>query len=744
MWRLKLSYLYWRQHPWWLLGVMLSVAVTVGLAFIVSHLWLVTREAYSSFVLKPLGNADGHIVSTDDEGMFATWGAVLETMPELEVMTPILNRQTVAVYDDTKVSVQVRGVDPSTDVLVHPLHLLEGRMITQNDKASVILSSALAKQLEIVLGGTLELVTPQGFYDYTVVGIAKEDASVILAPLLEIQTLFTSGGYVDGFDVRFTKTLDKDDSIQKLQERLKAVALVMTLSERVQPVRYVLVMVRILLCTVVGFSVFMMLCLLLSFLEATHQNRSYEIKALYMLGVSRETLTRWMMLELNSVFILAATLGVAVSVTILGVQGTMPSYISFLAASGLTLVIVGVTLLFSHVQLRVQKLGARLSWLQHLPARLWLSWQLFTQLGKRYWLAVATFTVALTGFTSLGLILHIQRESLGSLLSTMTQRPTLTERDLQLQEEFPLDGTLSNTMRWNMAMMPGVTFVSSYLTRVMMEEKFEESMYVLDLASFPYQSYFQTVDGVDNEALPEALKEEGSLAISESLANSYKLQAGMWLRLSTPTGNRRYTIVAVIKDMNGVSRAMFIDRQVYLRDWERSGEGLFLLSLEEALRPQQVATLLQEQLNGRYKGLPWRAASFKSELEQLVGEVVAWCRWLMLMFVVIAAISLSHAFSSPALRDLLSAFYMLGGQRRWLNQVARNTVLITILLITSMSLALGTSLSYFFVASLEQTNSYWLWSVSGSSYLSSLLVILLLVIVLALTLRKHLALFSRR
>jgi hypothetical protein len=425
-------------------------------------------------------------------------------------------------------------------------------------------------------------------------------------------------------------------------------------------------------------------------------------------------------------------------------QESTLSYVPFLVASAFTLLVMSVILLFFRFQLPVSVAKVGLGWLPRLPARLWFSWQLLTQLGRRYWLAVIIFTVALTGFTSLGLILQVQRESLGTLLSTLTRQPMLTERNLQIQEESPLEGTLSNTMRWNMAMMPGVVFVSSHLTRVMMEEKFEESMYVLDLASFPYQSYFQTVEGVSSEELPEALKADRNLAISESLSASYGLTTGMWLRLSTPTGNHRYKIVAVIKDMGGVSRAIFIDRQGYLKDWERSSEGLFLLSFEEALRPQQVATLLQEQLNGRYQGLPWRAASFKSELERLVGEIVAWCRWLMFIFVVIAAISLSHAFSSPALRELLSTFYLLGGQRRWLSRVARNTIVLTAMFITSMSLTLGTSLSYLFVNGLEQSGSYWLWHVSGSGYLSSLLVILVLVLVLAWVLRKQLALLSQR
>lgn len=743
MWQCRLSYHYWQRHPWWLLGAVLSVAVTVGLTLVVSHLWLATREAYSSLVLKPLGNADSQIVATDDEGMFAAWQTVLQTLPELEVMTPVLNRQTLAIYNDMKVSVQVRGIDPTTDALIHPLQLLEGRALASRDKSSVVLSSTLAKQLGISLGETLELVTPQGFRTYTVVGSVEEASSVILAPLREIQTLFTSGDFVDGFDVRFAPTINKNSSIQKLRERLKGVATVMTPSERIQPVYYVLVVVRVLLCTVLGFSVVIMCCLLFSFLEVTRRERGDEVKALFILGVSHETLTRWMILELSSIVAAASFVGIMISVLLLQRQETELTHVSLLVAGTLALLVIITILLFFRLPRRVSVSTVGLAWLRRLPARLWLSWQLLSQLGRSYWLAVIIFTVALTGFTSLGLILQVQRDSLESLLSTMTTQPILTERNLQIQEEFPLEGTLSNTLRWNMAMMPGVVFVSSHLTRVMMEEKFEENMYVLDLASFPYQSYFQAIDGASSEELPEVLKADRNLVLSESLAASYKLKTGMWLRLRTPTGNHRYKIVAVIKDIGGVSRAMFIDRQVYLKDWERSGEGLFLLSFEEALRPQQVATLLQEQLNGRYKGLPWRAVSFKSELERLVGEIVAWCRWLMLIFVVMAVISLSHAFSSPALHQLLSTFYLLGGQRRWLGHITRSTVLLTMILTTAMSLALGTSLSYLFVNELEGNGSYWLWRVSGSSYGSSLFVILAVVLVLAWTLRRHLASLSR-
>ncbi len=752
MWQLRLSYSYWRHRLGWLVGSSLSVAVTVGLAFVVTHLWLETKHAYTHFVEKPLGTAEGHIIATDEEGMFAVWQNVLETMPDLEVVTPVLSRQTVVRYEDNNLSVQVRGVDPETDALIHPVSLLEGRMIANDDKTSALVSSTLAKQLGLGVNETLELVTPQGVRSYTVIGIAAEVSSGVALPLRDMQKLFTSGQHVDGFDVRFTPTTNQTLALQHLRERLKNVATVLTSKERVQSVRYVFGVIQLVLLTVFAFTVVMILCLLWGLLETSKSERQDESKTLYMLGVSVQLLSRWRRLELSTVLITASFLGILVAAVFVPHQ---ISYIPFLTTLLFALVVVVVGLFFFDLGLATNSslsnkkpfihrlhrfirfktfnlCNLRMSnvlWLQTLPSNLWLTRQLLAHLGKRYWLAVFSFTLALTGFTSLGILLQMQRQSLESF----TKQPVLTERTLQIQEEFP--ASLSSSTRWNMAMMPGVVFVSSYLTKVTMEEKFEEDMYVLDVGAFPYQSYLQTSDGVKSDALAEALKTDRHLALSESLAKSYGLKVGMGLRLRTATGSQRYKIVATLKDIGGVSRAMFISRESYLRDWGRDGEGLFVLSFEETLQVQQVEGLLREQL-ARSPGLPWTMVSFKSDLERQLGEMLAWCRWLMLLFVVVAVSALGHALSSPALGNLLATLYLLGGQRRLLNQQTQKTVLLTTVLVTLLALALATTLSYVLVDGLKQSGSYWSWQLSGSSYSPSLAIFLSLVSFLTVMINK--------
>jgi ABC-type lipoprotein release transport system permease subunit len=797
MWQLRLSYSYWRHHLWWLIGSALGVAVTVGLAFVVTHLWLETEHTYNDLVEQPLGAADAYILANDDEGMYAVWQTVLEKLPGIEVVAPVLNRQTVAIKNGSSLSVQVRGINPELNVRLHATRLLEGRMITRDDQIALVISSTVAKELSLNVNEMLELVTPQGTREYTVVGISNEGSSVVVAPLPEIQTLFTSGDYVDGFDVRFAAA-NQSLTLQTLREHLKSVATVLTTNERTKSVRNMFSAILFVLLTVFVFSLIMMTCLLIGLLETSQTERQDETRALYMLGVSYGSLLRWRRLELGTLLIIASIVGILVAAMLLPVN-----LIALLAASLLTIFIVSATLFlftlepviathqpesrfgrvrFTHRN-RVHRSERRLlqnsQWcaqrtlhahgeefrykpekqtiintardflaskfrLQHfakplaprtfelrtLPPNVWLSWQLLTHLGKRYWLAVVSLMLALTGFTSLGIILQVQR---GSLETFLSKRPVLTERTLQIQEEYP--ASLSNSTRWNMAMMPGVVFVSSYLTKVTMEEKLEEDLYVLDGGSFPYQSYLQTSDGLSIEAFTQALQTERDLAISDSLAESYKLKVGMNVRLQTPTGNHRYKIVATLKDISGISRAMFMGRDSYLKDWGRADEGLFVLSFEETLQPQQVEQLLREQL-AHSSSLPWSMVSFKSELEQLLGKLLAWCRWLMLLFVVVAVSMLAHALSSPSLGHLLSTLYLLGGQQRLLRKLAQNTVLVTTFVFTMLALAFGTTLSYILVDGLTQSGNIWAWQLSSSSYTPSLAVFFLLLSFLAVMMNK--------
>jgi ABC-type lipoprotein release transport system permease subunit len=745
MWQLRLgfrlSYRYWQSRLGWLLGSTLSIAVTVGLAFGVSQLLVVTQTTYQTMVIRPLGFADAQLLATSDEGMFATWQTVLKKFPGLETLTPVLSRQTVAIFNEVKTSVQVRGIDPQTYFLLHPTLVLKGRVLLEHDTTSVMISRPLAQELGITVGNTLELVTPRGFRSYKVVGISDEALGVVNAPLSDIQALFTSGERVDGFDLRLSSSIHhdatlKETTLKTLQERFQTLAKVMTPSERVQPVREVLMIVRVVLLTLLGLSVVIMMCLIFNFLETTKTERRDEISALYKLGVARHQLTLWRNLELGLIFLTASLLGLLTAVIIAHQQTTDLNKVSFVVAALISLSVVATVPFFFWLRGSEKAVKSETVWGRVLPLKLWLSWQLLVQLGRSYWLAVLMITVALTGFTSIEVILQVQRRSLESLVTTLTN-PSIKERELQLQEEFPIEGELSQTLRWNMAMMPGVAFVSSYLAKVTMEEKLQEDMYVLDFATFPYQSYLQSTEGVKSEALAEALSVERNLAISESLANSYDLQTGMGMNLRTPTGQHRYKIVAVLKDIGGVSRAIFIDRHLYLQDWGRSSEGLFLLSLEEEVRPQQVAGLVQEQLSQRYKGLSWRAASLKSDLEGLVAKLLVWCRWLMLLFIGLATMSLSYALSGMGLRELVSTLYFLGGQRRLMTQLSQYAVFITTSFVVMTAFTLGTGLSYWLVNGLQQSGSYWVWQLSGLSYALSLFIVLVFVVVLSKAMSKH-------
>jgi ABC-type lipoprotein release transport system permease subunit len=746
MWQVKLSCCYWQKRLGWLLSAALAIAVTVGLSFGVSQLLLVTKATYENIVLRPLGTAEAQLIAKGDEGMFGAWQTVLARLPELKSVTPVLSRQTVAIYNGIKTSVQVRGIEAKTYFLFHPVQVEKGRQLASFDKSSVMISSVLADELRVSVGQTLELVTPYGFRSYEVIGITDEASSVVSAPLSDIQTLFTSGEYVDGFEVQFASMISQERALNVLQERFQTVAAVMTPAERVQPVRQVLLIVRVVLIVLLMLSLVLLLCLLLNVLATMKTQRHGEAELLYTLGISRQHLARWRSLELNLVFALATVVGLAVAVIVARFQRVEFYAFSFGLAALIGLSVVAAVWMF-WVYASENVVRSETKWGRILPTRAWLSWQLLLQLGRQYWLSIVVVTVALTVFTSVDIILRVQRSSLEALVATLTKEPVLSERQFQVREEVPIEGELSRTMRWNMAMMPGVAFVSSHLTKVLMEDKLEENLYVLDFASFPYQSYFQTTEGVDSSALAQTLRAGRRLAVSESLAESYSLKTGMSLRLRTATGQHHYKVVAILKDIGGVSRAMFIDRRTYLRDWGRAGDGLFLLSLEETWQPEQVAGLLQEQLSQRYagqsyNGLPWRALSLKSEFEQLVARLLLWCRWLMILFVILAVMLLSHALSRPPVRELVATFYLLGGQPRLLAQLSRNAVVVTTTLIVMTAFSLGTSLSYWLVTGLQQSGSYWVWHLSAPSYGLSLLVVVGIVVVLFRVMFKNVVALS--
>jgi ABC-type lipoprotein release transport system permease subunit len=722
MWQINLSYIYWRKHPWWLVSTTLSIAVAVGLTLTTVHLFFITQVAYSNLVLNPLGSAQGHVMALSNEGMFGAWQTILEAMPELQILTPMLSRQTVALYNSRKMPVAVRGIDSDTYFHIHPVVVLEGRVLLKGDQALAMISQQLATQLDINLGDAFEIVTPSGFRSYRVIGISNETSSVVTAPLSGIQNLFTSGERVDGFDLRFSGLTSQTTALKKLQQRFKSVATVMTPHQRVHAMYHMLTVVRGALVTVLGFALIMVVCFMLSFIKSFNTERFNERHVLHIVGVSPGTFRQWRTVELSALVFTAFFLGLAAAVFIVKISLTF-----WLMATVLGLLTLCGFVCFVVLRMRTRRFTFRASWVMKHSPQFWLSWQLLLALGSSYNLGIIMLVLALTGFTSIGLILQVQQQSLESLMSLVDTQPVLTERTLQMQEEVPLEGNMSKSLHWNMAMMPGVAFVSSRLTRVLMEEKLEENMYVLDLASFPYQSYFTSVEGASSEDLPQVLKVERSLAISESLAKSYSLKAGMGLNLRTPTGQHRYKIVAVIKDIGGVSSAMFIDRHTYFTDWEHNSEGLFLVSLDESLKTQQVADLLREHLNQRYSRLSSHDAAFNSELENLLARLLSWSRWLMLIFILMATVMLRHTFSHPQLYKFMITLHMLGGQRRLVTQLSHNTMLLSAA-VSIMAIVSGTLLSYVVVSNLHQNSQYWTWRISGSSYGPSLAIVLLLLV----------------
>jgi hypothetical protein len=532
-----------------------------------------------------------------------------------------------------------------------------------------------------------------------------------------------------------------------LSKRLAGVATVMTPLERVRPVRYLLLAVRGTLLTIVALSLLVVLCVLVAFVTSLYREREEERGMLYLFGLSQPQLTRWQSAELSSVIGLAAVIGLLFafgSVHVFDVlEGARPSgglaLLVGLATSS-CLILFALLWLWLQPYLERSEVYSRHRWLYTLPSRVWLSWQFVTRLGQGYWLAVSMLALSWTGLITVAAALGVQHAAVQSWVEQAQGQPILDQRHLQLQEEVPL----SDTTRWNMAMLPGVAFTLWGAKAPITEEGFEASMYVFDMPSFPYQDYLQSEEGMANDDLAIALRSSRNLAISESLSRLYGFKVGMRLRLSTPSGEHGYKIVAVLKDIDGLSKAIFIERRIYLQDWERNSEGLYLLSLEEKARPAQVANLLREQLSRQYPGVLWSAAAFKSELERLLETILSWCRWLMIFFVALSLVVLLSATSARGSEQMLSTLYTFGGQRRLLSQLTLTAVFFSLALGMGLATSVATGLSYWLVEGLRQSSDAWVWQAPVSSYLLSILALLVVTHLLSYKLTKHYKILTKK
>lgn len=128
----------------------------------------------------------------------------------------------------TRGGTTVLGIDPALDPQVRIYQVKTGRLLSESDGRDAVVGTALAEKYEIVVGDDIELLTPDGFVSFEVVGIIESegvgrlnDGRIVVAPLDEVQDVFARGRRVDELAVVVAPEIANDpDRLDALKGEL--------------------------------------------------------------------------------------------------------------------------------------------------------------------------------------------------------------------------------------------------------------------------------------------------------------------------------------------------------------------------------------------------------------------------------------------------------------------------------------------------------------------------------------------
>jgi putative ABC transport system permease protein len=192
-----------------------GVALGVGVLFAV----LVTNVGIAGgserAVADRVGSADLRVSAFEERGLDPESVAAIGSAAEVGASTASIDRETYLLptmasgYDAAGDPVRVLGIDPATWPAIHPLRLSRGDVLDADHAEVALISSALADELAIDIGGQVTLLgdADLGPLAVAVRGIlaadqptdGRSDRTVVL-PLATAQRLFGTDG-VDAVDV---------------------------------------------------------------------------------------------------------------------------------------------------------------------------------------------------------------------------------------------------------------------------------------------------------------------------------------------------------------------------------------------------------------------------------------------------------------------------------------------------------------------------------------------------------------
>jgi len=329
-------------------------AVTLGVMALI--VVMSVMNGFRAELFDKVVGLNGHAVVQGYGGRLDNWRPILEQVrrtPEVTSASALIEQPLMASHDGRVEAILLRGM-PREDILSNPAisgNVLAGSLAAlRPDANKVAIGSRLAELLNLSVGGSITIISPQGrttpfgtvprIVDYEVaaifeVGLYDFDKAFVVMPLEEAQNFLIMGDSIGMIEV---DTVDADrvgEILAPLQATVARRAIVndwrsmnSALFEAIQVERVVMFCILSLIILVASFNILSSLIMLV-------RAKTRDIAILRTMGASRRAMLRIFMTLGVTIGVLGTMVGVALGFAILYFRQSLVNSIQALSGQNL-------------------------------------------------------------------------------------------------------------------------------------------------------------------------------------------------------------------------------------------------------------------------------------------------------------------------------------------------------------------------------------------------------------------------
>jgi putative ABC transport system permease protein len=172
--------------------------------------------------------------------------------------------------------------------------------------------------------------------------------------------------------------------------------------------------------------------------------------------------------------------------------------------------------------------------------------------------------------------------------------------------------------------------------------------------------------GERSHVLPDLTAGKG-VVVSVTFAHKHHKKPGDTVELQTATGRRSFPVLATLTDYTSDQGSIFIDRDLYVREWQDDRVDTFEPYLKPGVDPEQVRQEIVRRWGPQYKLFALTNKQFREEIARMIERVFSITRALEFVTIFISLLSVVNTLLTTILdrmREIgvLRAIGMLRGQ----------------------------------------------------------------------------------